>query len=228
MKEIAKQKHKRVRQRETGEPPTRVQAAPQLKEDLEALEELLKAERPPKLRVRSTKCLEVFYGFGDASAMGHATNFQRVINKGTRFELDDKIYYPHGHWCNEVSEASSNYRDLLNLVKSLEAQVADGCLKGAEVFLFTDNSTAEAVFYKGNSTSRLLFELMLRSRKLEMAGDLILHVIHVAGTRMVAEGADRGSRGDLNQGVMAGQSILDFVPLHLTALEPSNKLESWI
>ena len=87
------------------------------------------------------------------------------------------------------------------------------------MFLFTDNSTAEAVFYKGNSTSRPLFELMLRLRKLEMAGDLILHVIHVAGTRMVAEGADGGSRGDLNQGVMAGQSILDFVPLHLTALE---------
>jgi hypothetical protein len=192
------------------------------------LEMLLSAERPPKRRIRSTTCLEVLYGFGDASATGHAANFQRVVNKGTKFELDNKIYYRYGHWCDEVSEASSNYRELLNLVESLEAQVADGRLKGAEVFLFTDNSTAEAVYYKGNSTSRPLFELMLRLRKLEMEGDLILHVIHVAGTRMVAEGADGGSRGDLNQGVMAGQSILEFVPLHLTALERSNKLETWI
>jgi hypothetical protein len=69
---------------------------------------------------------------------------------------------------------------------------------------------------------------MLRLRKLEMEGDLILHLIHVAGTMMVAEGADGGSRGDLNQGVMAGQPILDFVPLHLSALERSPSLESWI
>jgi hypothetical protein len=110
----------------------------------------------------------------------------------------------------------------------LEAQVADGRLRGAEVFLFTDNSTAESVFYKGNSSSKHLFELVLRLRKLEMSGDLVLHVVHVAGTRMVAEGADGGSRGDLNQGVMAGQPILDFIPLHLSALERSPGLEDWI
>jgi hypothetical protein len=46
-----------------------------LKEDLEALEELLKAEKPPKRRVRSTKCL-------DASATGHATNFQKSDQQG--------------------------------------------------------------------------------------------------------------------------------------------------
>jgi hypothetical protein len=84
------------------------------------------------------------------------------------------------------------------------------------------------VFYKGNSTSKHMFELILRLRKLEMAGDLVLHVIHVAGTRMIAEGADGGSRGDMNQGVMAGQPILDFIPLHLSALERSNKVEAWV
>jgi hypothetical protein len=227
MKEI-RRKRKREREEEQGEPPTHVKAATRLPDDLEALKELLSAERPPKRRIRSSKCIEVFYGFGDASATGHAANFQRVINKGSKFVLKDKIYYRYGRWCDEVSEASSNYRELLNLVESLEAQVADGRLRGAEVFLFTDNSTAEAVFYKGNSTSRPLFELMLRLQKLEMAGELILHVIHVAGTRMVAEGADGGSRGDLNQGVMAGQPILDFVPLHLSALERSDKVEEWI
>jgi hypothetical protein len=189
---------------------------------------LLLEEQPPKQRVRSTKCLEVLYGFRDASRTGHAANFPRVINKGPTFKLDDKIYYCYGHWCEEVSKAPSNYRELLYLLELPEAQVADGHLKVAEVFLFTDNSAAEAVFYKGNSTSRPYFKLMLRFRKLEMEGELILHVIHVGGTRMVVEGADGGSRGDLNQGVMAGQLILEFVPLHLTALEQSDKLETWI
>jgi hypothetical protein len=112
-----------------------------------------------------------------------------------------------------VSKALSNYCELLNLVESLEVQVTDGRLKGAEVFLFIDNSRAEAVFYNGNSTSRPLFKLMLRLRTLEMAGDLVLYMIHVSGTRMIAEGADGGSRGDMNQGVMAYHPILDFVSL---------------
>jgi hypothetical protein len=163
---VRKRKQKRCREEEQGEPPTQVEAATWLEDDLEALEQLLDAKHPPKRRVRSSKCIEVFYGFRDASATGYAANFQRVINKGTEFKLEGKIYYRYGHWCDEVSDASSNYRELLNLVESLEQQVADGRLRGAEVFLFTDNSTAEAVFYKGNSLSRPLFELMLWLRKL--------------------------------------------------------------
>jgi hypothetical protein len=45
---------------------------------------------------------------------------------------------------------------------------------------------------------------------------------------MILEGADGGSRGDLNQGVMAGQPILDFIPLHLGALEQSRGVEEWV
>jgi hypothetical protein len=113
-------------------------------------------------------------------------------------------------------------------VETLELQVRDGRLRNAEVFIFTDNSTAEGVFYKGNSTSKKLFELVLRLRRMEMEAQLILHVIHVAGTRMIEEGADGGSRGDLTQGVMAGKAILDYVPLNLSALTRSDKVEPWI
>jgi hypothetical protein len=88
-------------------------------------------------------------------------------------------------------------------------QVTDGRLKRAAVFLYMDNSTAEVVFYKGNLTSRPLFKLMICLRKLDMAGDLVLHIIHVAGTRMIAEGTYGASRGDLNQGVMVGQPLLE-------------------
>lgn len=214
--------------REMEHPPARVKAAPRLKDDLLGLTELTSSSTPPRRLVRSGITLQVFYGFGDASAVGHASNFQGFRRNGERVEADGRILYRYGHWCDSVSEASSNYRELLNLVESLEAQVEDGRIKGAEVFLFTDNSTAEAVFFKGNSSSKPLFDLMLRLRKVEMDGQLLLHVVHVAGTRMVEEGADGGSRGDLTQGAMAGHSVIDFVPLHLSALERSPTLEPWI
>jgi hypothetical protein len=67
----------------------------------------------------------------------------------------------------------------------------DGRIRGAEICLFTNNSMAVvAVFFKGNSTSEHLFELMLHLQSIEMKGNLLLHVIHKAGVRMMEEGAD--------------------------------------
>jgi hypothetical protein len=208
------------------EAPTRVKAAPRFASDMEALTSLFASVHPPKRLVRSLICLTVFYGFGDASGVGHADNYQgfRKVAPGW-IKRDKRIHFRYGHWCEEVSKTSSNYRELLNLVDSLEAQVEDGRIRGAEVFLFTDNLMAEAVFFKGNSTSERLFKLMLRLQKIEMKGDLLLYVIHVVGTRMIEEGADGGSRGDLLQGAMAGHSVIVFVPLHLSALERSSELE---
>jgi hypothetical protein len=45
---------------------------------------------------------------------------------------------------------------------------------------------------------------------------------------MQAEGADGTSRGDNNTGVMAGHPILDYVPLHLSALTLEPGLLPWI
>jgi hypothetical protein len=224
----ARLRNGRSLEKEPEGPPSRVKAASRLEGDLEAFTKLFGSEAPPRRLVRSAVSLQIFYGFGDASGVGHSSNFQGFRRLGDRVEEDDRIHFRYGHWCDAVSEASSNYRELLNLVESLEAQVESGRVQGAEVFLFTDNSTAEAVFFKGNSSSRPLFDLMLRLRHIEMKGDLVLHVIHVAGTRMVEEGADGGSRGDLTQGAMAGHSVIDFVPLHLSALERSENLEQWI
>jgi hypothetical protein len=51
---------------------------------------------------------------------------QRAVNERLSFDLGDKVYYRYGHWCDEVSEELSNYRELLNLVESLELQVREG------------------------------------------------------------------------------------------------------
>eukprot|EP00957_Ditylum_brightwellii_P064309 4880226-Ditylum_brightwellii.AAC.1 len=45
---------------------------------------------------------------------------------------------------------------------------------------------------------------------------------------MITQGTNGVSWGSVNEGVMQGQDILSFVPLHLTARQASAKLEEWI
>ncbi len=68
---------------------------------------------------------------------------------------------------------------MFNLVARLEELVEEGKLDGCEAFIFTENTTAEAAFYKGNSSSQHLYELVYRPRELETMGNLRLHAVHV-------------------------------------------------
>jgi hypothetical protein len=45
---------------------------------------------------------------------------------------------------------------------------------------------------------------------------------------MIQVSVDGVSRGDLNAGVMAGANMLSFVPLHLSAVDRSEELLSWL
>ena len=101
-------------------------------------------------------------------------------------------------------------------------------LDDGEVFMFTDNSTAEGAFSKGTSPSPKLCGLVLRLRKLEMRTGMILHIIHVSGKRMIASGIDGLSRGDHSSGVMQGEALETFVPVHQSAVERSPTLLPWL
>jgi hypothetical protein len=138
--------------------------------------------------------------------------------------------YRHGQWSADHSRESSNFCELANLVYAIEDNHSKSLLDDAELFLFTDNTTAEAGFYKGTSSSCRLFSLILRLRKLQMQTNMIVHVIHVAGKRMIAQGTDALSRGLTTEGVMSGTAFASFVPLHLSALErePIPLLRTWI
>jgi hypothetical protein len=136
--------------------------------------------------------------------------------------------YRHGIWGSDAEGKSSNWRELTNLVETLEGEASEGRLRGCEVFVFTDNSTAEAAFFRGTSSSPLLFDLVLRLRLLEIDQQCMLHVVHVAGTRMVGQGSDGLSRGNLTEGVMTGRPMTSFVPLSKSALEREPRLEDWI
>jgi hypothetical protein len=57
---------------------------------------------------------------------------------------------------------------------------------------------------------------------------MTLHVIHVSGKRMIAQGTDGCSRGVLLEGVMIGQDMLSFVDLAKSAVERCPHLLPWI
>jgi hypothetical protein len=128
--------------------------------------------------------LKAYYGFGDAS--GYAF--------GGSIQVGDNLWHEYGQWSTQVAEEnSSNWRELANLVNFIERSIKTHGLAGAELFMFTYNQTTESAFWKGHSSSPKLFDLVLRLRKLEMTHGIILHVIHVSGKRMIAQGTDGGT-----------------------------------
>jgi len=198
--------------------PKFVKAVPRLVDDLTALNYLFDTDTPPKRFVRGKDVYLAKYGFGDASKAGF----------GSTFQDKNGISFRYGTWSADGEEQSSNFRELENLGQALELESTKDSFKGAEVYIFTDNSTAEAAYYKGTSSSRLLFNIVLRLRKLEFRAGFKIHFIHVAGSRMISQGTDGLSRGDFSEGVMCGANMLSFVPIHLTALSRSDSLKGWI
>ena len=189
--------------------------------DVRAFDTLFQGEEPVKLLIRGKNLWEVIYGFGDASGAGFGSSFVKAID-------ENKIYFRYGRWGSDLDDSSSNFRELNNLVESLEELIEVQDLKGVEIFIFTDNSTAESAFYRGSSSVKTLFELILRLKKIEVKAGLKIVMIHIAGTRMIAQGVDGLSRGCLSEGVMRGEPISGFIPLHLNAFERCSLVENWL
>jgi hypothetical protein len=219
---------------EKGGVPKQVKMMPQLVRDLEVLGMMFKCNSPTKRLIRGLSIARIIYGFGDASGAGFGTSWEVVPIEKTEGAQEVEsgevrgIRYRFGRWGSEKSNSSSNYRELCNLVNSLELMGESGELSGVEVFLFTDNSTAEAACARGSSSCKPLFELVKRMKLLEMVYRTRVHVIHVSGKRMIEQGADGLSRGCLSEGVMRGERMLAFVPLHKTAPERSDGIIPWL
>ena len=126
----------------------------------------------------------------------------------------NRIRYCTGIWESDKEYNSSNFKELNNVVSTLEVMKEDeNGLSGVELFLFIDNSVAEGAVFKGTSTSKKLFNLVLMLKLLEIECDTKVHFCYVAGIRMIDQGTDGLSGGNLLEGVMLGQSMLSFVPL---------------
>lgn len=201
-----------------GDPPSRVQTVGRFKFDVEAMSTLMSGDTPSLRLIRGERISEVSYGFGDASGGGF----------GGSWIHGEEIIFRFGVWGSDMDMASSNLREATNDVASLEAMGEQGLLDGVEVFFFTDNSTAEAIFYNGSSKNEALFRLVLRLHKLEMMYSCKIHFIHCSGKRMIAQGTDGLSRGNLTAGVMAGRTMTSFIPIHRNALERCDLLRPWL
>lgn len=198
--------------------PSHVKAVPRMKDDLEALERLTSMPAPPTQPLRAEKHGSAWYMVGDASGKGF----------GSALFVDNVLEYETGDWGGSEGAESSNWRESENLVDRIIRAVKERKLQGAELFLFTDNEVFEGTFYRGNSTSRKLFELVLKLHEAAMKGKLILHVIHIAGTWMKVSGIDGLTRREL-EGMMAGGGPLMYLPLAKGVLERSNgRVEEWI
>jgi hypothetical protein len=113
-------------------------------------------------------------------------------------------------------------------VDALEDEAKRGSLKGADVFLCTNNSTCGTALYKGNSSNLKLFELVLRFQKLEMHQDACFTISHVSGVRMQGQGTDGAWRGQLKEGVAIGEDMLQFIPWNLSSINRTEALVPWL
>jgi hypothetical protein len=205
------------------EAPSKVKAVSRLRSDIDALLSLTSAELPPEVSVRASRLAMVWYIFGDASGHGLATTAWTE-------SMEDDIEVDVGTWSEETTKlTSSNWKEMNNFVIKLESMVENNQIpEGTELWLFTDNFVTERAYHRGTSSSKTLFALVLRLRKIQMEGKLFIRVVWVAGTRMIEQGADGGSRGDFTTGVLRGDAMLSYVPLHKNAIERSAGLEDWL
>lgn len=210
-------------------PPT-VRMVDRMRRDVEVLMCMFDRQTPSRRLVRGRDIARVLYGFGDASGAGFGASWTEPMWKSDSSKGEKpSIRYRFGRWGSDAEDASSNYRELKNLVDVLAEMGEKGELSGVEVFLFTDNSTAEASFAHGSSKSSVrLFDLVKRLKVLEMTMQTRLHIIHVSGQRMIVQGTDGLSRGVLSEGVMGGNDMNSFVPLHLAATQRSEGLLKWL
>jgi hypothetical protein len=104
----------------------------------------------------------------------------------------------------------------------------EGRLTWRKIFLYTDNQVAEGSYYRGTAASQSLFELVVELYILQMKYEIIMHVIWIAGTRMIQQGTYDLSQGGGVGLVTQGLAMRGAVPLSQGALDCNVLLEPWI
>jgi hypothetical protein len=133
--------------------------------------------------------------------------------------------------CETIQEATFNYRELRNLANAMVRSTQEDRLDGCEVSFYTYTQKAERAYRKGTANSRALFELIVMLNQLQMEFSFILHVIWIAGTRMIQQGTDGLSQGEENGLATGVLSLGGMAPLHLSATERSpilgDQIQGW-
>jgi hypothetical protein len=85
----------------------------------------MSGDEPPLKRARCSRIATAIYSFIDASDRGF----------GSTFQIGNKVFFQYGQWPDRILETmSSNWRELANLVESLEVEVQECDLKDCKMF----------------------------------------------------------------------------------------------
>ena len=182
--------------------------------------------------VRLAHVVHVYYGFGDASGkqfgatLSESYSCRQQLSNPRQDSLG--VCFRVGLWTPGEEEESSNYKERKNLVDTVLEEAGAGTLRNCKFFLFTDNSTAEGCFRRGNSNSRHLHALVLSLQTMEMMYGITIRVIHIFGKRIIVQGMDGCLYGSLIEGMMAGVDMLTFVDLSQCGINCHPPLLNWV
>lgn len=201
--------------------PEKVSAkiVPRFYGDVVALVKLTEGEEPATQKCRVKGSITALYVAGDASGKGF----------GAAVWDEEEVVYSAGSWSGACGEESSNWREAENLTLKVEEMAREGRLRDRELWIFTDNSTYEGTFFKGYSSSEKLTAIIFRLRMVERETGCIIHVIHIAGTRMKEAGIDGLSRQDFVEGIMGGANPWSYIPLNEDAdSRTEGRVSKWV
>ena len=102
--------------------PKYVYPCTRLEDDISCLMELFNTSHPKVRHVRSSNVYLALYGFADASGSGFGSTIQ--TKEGLRVR--------HGIWGRDSTGSSSNFKELKNLVDTIEQEVNSGVLFASE------------------------------------------------------------------------------------------------
>ena len=199
--------------------PNKVTACLRFKDEVSAMSWMLEPKTPPVVNLRTRSVVTfVYYGVGDASGS----------DLGSTFTCGSEFTYRIEVWGSDDIGQSSNWKEFCNIVSSLEDEAKEGNLCNSEVFMLTDNSTVESCCVRGTSSSPKLLSLVVQLRSLITRFGVKISVFHVSGTRMIAQSTDGVSRGFLGGGVIAGEVMTSFIPIHLSATAHHLPFAEWV
>ncbi len=184
-----------------------------------ALLTLFDADVPLMVPLRPTDSHKLRYTVGDASAEGFSIVTQYP---------DRSIQTRDGLWLESFAEGGSNLREAQNFGNHLLHEVESSKHDGCEVWACTDNAVWSAVWNKGMSSAKHMFNIALKLKVACQEHEVFLHTCHISGNRMIATGIDGRSRGNLDAGVSLGYDIRQYLPMDRGVAELAGPcLSSW-
>ena len=136
----------------------------------EALLRLFSSDVPLMVPLQPTDCHKLRYTVGDASAEGFSIVTQYP---------DISIQTRDGLWKESFAEGGSNLREAQNFGNHVLIEVETGRHDGCEVWTFTDNAVWSAVWNKGMSTVKHLFDIALKLKVACQVHEVFLHTGHI-------------------------------------------------